>query len=58
MVISTYELLPPSEQAALPSAQELTTAFDQPVNFHGRKVTLAEGMAMLDSTDRGGPDQP
>jgi hypothetical protein len=55
MAISTYELLPPSEQAALPSAQELTTAFDQPMNIHGRKVTLAEGMAMLDAADRGDP---
>ena len=44
----TYEALPADEQAALPSAADLTAALDQPVDVAGRQLTLAEYIAELE----------
>lgn len=52
MAIATYDLLPPAERAALPSAADLAAAFEQPVSYHGRQLTLAEGLVMLQEHER------
>ncbi len=54
-----HEGLSPAEQATLPSATDLTAVFEQPVTFHGRQLTLAKGIALLEAADdpRTGDDQ-
>ncbi len=47
MAVSRYDLLPPEEQRALPSAAALTEAVTRPVTVDGRQMTLAEGLELL-----------
>lgn len=47
MAVSRYDLLPPEEQQALPSAAALTEAVTRPVTVDGRQMTLAEGIELL-----------
>ena len=54
MAIATYDLLAAEEQAALPSANALLAAFEQPVTHHGQQLTLTEGLLLLQKQ----PEQP
>ena len=51
----TYDTLPPAEQQALPTADEVAAALDTPVQVLGQQLSLAEHIERLEQERNAAP---